>query len=271
MLAASLCLPARARSEAPPVLLAQDWLPGTDPSPYLVSEKLDGVRALWDGSVLRFRSGQTIAAPAWFVAKLPTTPLDGELWLARGQFDVLSGIVRKAKPVDDEWRRVSYQVFELPGAPGSFAQRHERLQALVKSVNWPALQLVVQFTVDSNKALKARLDQVVQAGGEGLVLHRADAPYTTGRSAVLLKYKPVSDAEAVVTGHVPGKGKYAGQLGALQVKTADGHSFKLGTGLSDAQRRNPPPIGSTVTYTYRDKTPSGKPRFAAFLRVRDGV
>lgn len=270
LVAGSFWLPGPARG-ATAVLLAQDWKPGTDPSRYLVSEKLDGVRAVWDGAVLRFRSGQTIAAPAWFLARLPATPLDGELWLARGQFDVLSGIVRKATPVDDEWRRVSLQVFELPGAPGSFAQRYEQLQAVVRTANWSALQAVPQFTVASESALKARLNQVLQSGGEGLVLHLAEAPYTTGRSPVLLKYKLVADAEAVVTGHVPGKGKYAGLVGALQVKTADGQSFKLGTGLSDAQRRNPPPIGSTVTYTYRDTTPGGKPRFAAFLRARDGT
>lgn len=270
LLTGSLLIP-RPAASATAVLLALDWLPGTDPTRYLVSEKLDGVRAVWDGAVLRFRSGQVIAVPAWFLARLPATPLDGELWLARGQFDVLSGIVRKLQPVDDEWRRVSLRVFELPGAPGTFAQRYEQLQAVVRAANWPALQVVPQFRVDSETALKRSLTEVVQAGGEGLMLHLANAPYTTGRSAVLLKYKLLADAEAVVTGHVPGKGKYTGLLGALQVKTTDGHSFKLGTGFSDAQRRNPPAIGSTVTYAYRDKTPSGKPRFAAFLRVRDEV
>jgi DNA ligase 1 len=253
------------------ILLAQDWQPGTNPSRYLVSEKLDGVRAVWDGQALRFRSGLPIAAPAWFVAKLPGTPLDGELWLARGQFDALSGMVRKAKPVNSEWQQVRYQVFELPGAPGTFTQRSARLREVVQAANWPSLQAVQQFTVADEKALNARLDEVVKSGGEGLVLHLADAPYTTGRSAVLLKYKPVADAEAVVIGHLPGKGKYAGQLGALQVQTADGQRFKLGTGFSDEQRQNPPPVGSSVTYTYRDKTPSGKPRFAAFLRVQRGI
>jgi DNA ligase-1 len=101
------------------------------------------------------------------------------------------------------------------------------------------------------------------------MLHRANAQYTPGRGGALLKLKPLADAEATVIAHVPGQGKYTGQLGALQVKTAEGISFKLGTGFSDAQRANPPAVGSVVTYTYRDKTPSGKPRFAAFLRARD--
>lgn len=253
-----------------PILLAQDYRGGVDVSSYLVSEKLDGVRAVWDGKVLKFRSGQAIAAPGWFLAKLPTTPLDGELWLARGKFDELSGIARKAQPVDEEWRRLSYQVFELPGGEGPFEARVAKLREIVKVANWPQLQAVEQFRVKNETQLKSKLDEVVKSGGEGLMLHRADAAYVAGRSEVLLKYKPVQDAEATVIAHIPGKGKYAGQLGALQVRTEEGQVFKLGTGLSDEQRRHPPPVGSVVTYTYRDTTPSGKPRFASFLRVRVG-
>lgn len=250
------------------VLLAQDYKPGIDVSQYLISEKFDGVRALWDGKSLRFRSGQLITAPAWFTAKLPATPLDGELWLARGKFDALSGIVRKLQPVDAEWQQIKYMVFELPAGSGTFAQRSDELKALVQKSNWPQLQWIEQFKLTSEKALQAKLKQITAQGGEGLMLHKADAPITAGRSPVLLKLKPVSDAEGIVTAHIPGKGKYQGMLGALQIKTEDGHTVKIGTGFTDEQRTNPPAIGSTITYTYRDKTPSGKPRFAAFLRVR---
>lgn len=263
-------LPALAQSSLA-VLLAQNATKGMDPTGYLVSEKLDGVRALWDGSVLRFRSGRTIAAPAWFTSKLPATPLDGELWLARGQFDALSSTVRKAQPVDAQWQQVKYMVFELPQGSGSFAQRVAQLQSVVQAAAWPALQAVEQFAVASPAALQARLKSITAAGGEGLMLHRASAPVTTGRSDVLLKLKAVQDAEATVVGYVPGKGKYAGLLGALDVQTASGLRFKLGTGLSDAERQNPPAIGSVVTYSYRDTTPSGKPRFASFLRVHEGL
>ena len=99
------------------------------------------------------------------------------------------------------------------------------------------------------------------------MLHLASAPYTTGRSDVLLKFKSLADAEAQVIGHVQGKGKYAGMTGALEVRTADGQQFRLGTGLSDEERKNPPAIGTIVTYTFRDVTPSGKPRFASYLRI----
>ena len=114
-------------SEAPPeLMLAKHWHAALNPGDFLVSEKLDGVRAVWDGRVLRFRSGRSIAAPGWFTAALPPTPLDGELWLGRGQFDRLSGIARRTTPVDAEWRELRYQVFDLPGAAGTFAERTAR-------------------------------------------------------------------------------------------------------------------------------------------------
>ena len=250
------------------VLLAQDYKSGVDVSQYLVSEKLDGVRALWDGKSLRFRSGQPISAPAWFTAKLPATPLDGELWLARGKFDLLSGIVRKEQPVDSEWQSVKYMVFELPAGSGAFAQRSVELKALVQKANQPALIWIEQFKLTSEKALQAKLKEITSQGGEGLMLHKADSPVTVGRSPVLLKLKPVSDAEGIVLAHIPGKGKYQGMLGALRIKTEDGITVNIGTGFTDEQRRNPPAIGSTITYSYRDKTPNGKPRFASFMRVR---
>jgi DNA ligase-1 len=249
------------------VLLAQTAPAGVDPSGYLVSEKLDGVRALWDGNTLHFRSGRVVPAPAWFTAKLPATPLDGELWLGRGQFDALSATVRRAQAVDAEWQQVQYRVFELPHGEGTFAERAERLKGVVQTTAWSQLEVIDQYRVANRTALQAKLKAVTAAGGEGLVLHLASAPVTTGRSDVLLKLKAVQDAEAVVVGYTPGKGKYVGKLGALNVQTENGQTFKLGTGMSDLQRQNPPTIGSTVTYTYRDTTPSGKPRFASFLRV----
>ncbi len=268
LLGASVSAPVLAKTGAD-VLLASNAPASIDPSKYLVSEKLDGVRALWDGTTLRFRSGRTISAPAWFLAKLPKTPLDGELWMGRGSFDVVSGIVRRLQPIDAEWEKVKYLVFELPNGAGTFAERAALLKVMVPGIGWAQLQGVEQFRVPNEAVLRDRLAAVYAAGGEGLMLHLASAPYVTGRSDVLLKLKTLADAEARVVGYVPGKGKYAGMTGALDVKTADGKRFRLGTGLSDAQRQKPPALGSTVTYTYRDLTPSGKPRFASFLRMAD--
>jgi DNA ligase 1 len=247
-------------------LLAKTAAPGVDPTGYLVSEKLDGVRALWDGTTLRFRSGRAVAAPAWYTAKLPRTPLDGELWLGRGQFDKLSGMVRKAQPEDAQWQQIQYMVFELPAGAGRFEDRAIELIGIVSRAAWPQLHAVEQFKLANPAALKAKLKEINAVGGEGLMLHLASAPVTTGRSDVLLKLKPQQDAEATVVGHIAGKGKYTGLLGALEVQTAEGQRFKLGTGLSDEQRKNPPAIGATITYTYRDVTPNGIPRFASFFR-----
>lgn len=251
------------------VLLAKTANQNIDPEGYLVSEKLDGVRAVWDGKVLKFRSGRQVSAPAWFTAKLPKVALDGELWLARGQFDMLSGIVRKLQPIDAEWQQVKYMVFDLPQDKAKFAERYVKLKSIVRDAGLPQLQAIEQFNVANNATLQAKLDDVVQNGGEGLMLHLSSSLVTTGRSGVLLKLKPVQDAEATVLGHVAGKGKYAGMTGALEVKTADGQRFKIGTGLSNEQRNSPPKIGSIITYSYRDLTPSGKPRFASFLRIFD--
>jgi len=266
---AGASFPACAQGAPPAILLAKVFSGEVDVAQYLVSEKFDGVRAVWDGRTLRFRSGHPVPAPAWFTAKLPREPLDGELWLGRGRFDALSATVRSDPPDDAAWREVRYLIFELPGAPGSFAERVQRIEALAREVNWPQLQAVAQTPVADAAALQKRLKQTVAQGGEGLMLHRADAPYATGRSDVLLKLKPFLDTEATVVGHRPGKGKYAGQLGALQVQMPDGRRFLLGSGFSDAQRASPPAVGSVVTYRYRDLTSTGLPRFASFLRVRD--
>ncbi len=254
---------------APAALLANVAGDNIDPKPYLVSEKYDGVRGLWDGQTLRTRAGNVIAAPAWFIARLPKRTLDGELWLARGQFEKLSGIVRKSMPQDDEWRQVKYLVFELPGAPGTFEERYAEIKRITAQTGFAQLAAVEQFRVKDNAALKQKLAETVRAGGEGLMLHRADALYVTSRNDALLKLKPLDDAEATVTGYVPGKGKYAGKMGALQVETADGKRFQIGTGFTDAVRDKPPAIGTQITYTYRGLTSKGLPRFASYLRVRD--
>ena len=273
---ASVCampMAAQARSgtaeHAPPIALLRDAPPDIDPAGYLVSEKFDGVRAVWDGATMRFRSGRTIAMPAWFVAGLPRCALDGELWIGRGRFEQTAGTVRTVSGVRDGWREMRYQVFELPGAGGTFAARAARLRELAAQAASRTWQPVEQIALADRAALKRRLDEVVNAGGEGLVLHRADAPYETGRSDALLKLKPLQDDEATVVGHLAGQGKHAGRLGALAVRTDRGIAFALGTGLSDAQRSAPPAVGTRVTYTYQGTTAAGVPRFARFVRVRD--
>ncbi|NJD36175.1 MAG: DNA ligase [Betaproteobacteria bacterium] len=266
----SAMAPLWAADVAPPaLLLAERYRNDIDVSRYWVSEKLDGVRAIWDGKALQFRSGNPVPAPQWFLDALPRRPLDGELWLGRGSFDQLSAIVRRQAPEDGEWQRVRYMIFELPGAPGSFTDRIEQIKAVTAIANLPWLQAIPQFRVPDATALQKKLRDIVRQGGEGLMLHRADAAYETGRSSAMLKLTPWLDAEATVIGHRPGKGKFVGMVGALQMEMPDGRRFALGSGLTEAVRRNPPLAGTLVTYRYRELTKNGMPRFPRYLRVRD--
>ncbi len=249
-------------------LLAKVYRQQLDLNQWWVSEKLDGVRAIWDGQQLRFRSGRRIHAPAWFTRNFPQQPLDGELWMGRGSFEQTSAAVRRKKPLDREWKKIRYQLFELPEAAGTFTERIQQMEAVTEAADLPWLEPVAQRRLSSESELMRWLDQVVADGGEGLMLHRADSYYHGGRSSDLLKLKPWQDAEATVIEVLPGKGKYVGMMGALLVEESGGQRFRIGTGFSDTQRRDPPPIGSRITYKYTGRTGGGLPRFASFLRIR---
>ncbi|MGB0219721.1 MAG: DNA ligase [Sinimarinibacterium flocculans] len=253
----------------PPLMLAQRYEAGVDVRDYWISEKLDGVRGYWDGSRLLTRGGRRIRTPDWYTAGWPHVPLDGELWIGRGRFDEVSGIVRRQQPEDGAWQRVRYMVFDLPAHPGTFDERLAALRDLTDRLRIDWLQPVAQFRLDSPAALEARLADILSVGGEGLMLHRAAALRQVRRGEDLLKLKAHDDAEAQVIGHEPGQGRYRGMLGALRVRAADGREFRLGTGFTDAQRRSPPAPGTWVTYRYNGLTSTGLPRFARFLRVRD--
>lgn len=277
-LAVALALPAPNVNGAPArvapalslahVLRPQDDI---DVAAYWVSEKLDGVRALWDGEALLSRRGNRFRAPSWFVAGFPAMPLDGELWMGRGGFEAVSGVVRRRSGSGEGWRGVRFMVFDLPAHPGPFEERLARLRELFGATPSPRMELVRQFQVESRGQLMARLRRVVAAGGEGLMLRKGDSHYRAGRSDDLLKLKHFEDAEAVVVAHLPGAGKYTGMLGALLVELPDGRRFRLGSGFSDAERRNPPAIGAVVTYKHHGYTGNGIPRFASFLRQRRPV
>ena len=260
---------ARAAEAAPALLLAVDAPGDIDPGGHLVSEKYDGVRARWDGTHLRSRKGNTLVAPTWFLRRLPPLALDGELWAGRGRFEALSGAVRRHVPRDAEWQHITYMAFDMPQAGGPFSERAERLASLGQDIDWPGFQAVEQRRVASRAELQRWLQDVVAGGGEGLMLHRADAMYVAGRNPVLQKLKPLHDADALVLGAVAGRGRHAGRMGALRVRTPAGREFVLGTGFSDAERAAPPAPGSVISYRHRGHTDSGLPRFASFLRVRE--
>lgn len=270
---AAFSVPALSTQESVQVQLAKVYeQPSANTiSDYLVSEKYDGVRAIWTGEQLLTRNGNLIHAPDWFTAPLPDVWLDGELWTQPQDFSALSSIVRTETPNDDRWRGVSYMVFDMPDAQLPFAQRYTNYSSLIKQLNIQHIKAVKQQRFHSNHALSQHLQALVKHGAEGLMLHLAAAHHQPGRSNALLKLKPYFDDEAVVIAHLPGQGKYTNMLGALRVRNKDGVEFSVGTGFNDKERVNPPPVGSMITYKYHGYTNNGLPRFASFLRVREDL
>ncbi len=249
--------------------LANSYREGVPLASYSVSEKYDGVRALWTGKKLYSRQGLPIQAPPWFTQDWPALALDGELWAGRGNFDTAQSVVARGADNDERWRQVRYMVFDAPKASGTFQDRLAAARSALQSTSAQHVEVAPQWPATSHQALMEQLRAFSHRGAEGLMLRRTDTPYRAGRSDDLLKLKLLDDAEAVVIAHVPGKGKYANMTGALKVATPDGRQFQLGSGLSDAQRHHPPPVGSTVTYRFNGYHASGLPRFARFWRIRD--
>ena len=255
-------------SEPPALWLANPYLGTETLTNYWVSEKYDGIRGYWDGHQLLTRSGKALNPPAWFVQGWPSSPFEGELWAGLGQFEQTASVIQQKKAPDNEWRAMRFMVFDAPTPNKPFTERISLYKGVVKQIGKPWVQAVPQNQVQSHPALKTLLQKTVQAGGEGLVLHRGNSVYQSGRNGDVLKVKPHEDAEAKVVGHEAGQGKHARRTGALWVETPQGLRFKLGTGLSDAQRENPPALGQWVTYRYRGLTDKGVPRFASFVRIR---
>ncbi|GJL49529.1 MAG: ATP-dependent DNA ligase [Nitrospirales bacterium] len=254
--------------DKPSVMLAEVYQQGVDVSQYWVSEKLDGVRARWDGNHLISRGGHAFAAPTWFIAGLPNISLDGELWIARGRYEETSSIVRKHTP-HEGWREIRLMMFDLPEHGGPFDQRVSAMKRLVETTHSPFLVMIEQQTIKNEEELQQRLTEVLDQGGEGLMLHRKTARYASGRTHDVLKLKPFMDAEATVIGYRPGKGQFAGQVGSLKVRTDEGVELYVGSGLTNEQRSHPPPLQSRITFRYQGLTKNGVPRFPVFLRIRN--
>lgn len=236
-------------------------------SAYYVSEKLDGIRGYWDGSTLFSRQGYAIVTPDWFTAHLGARPLDGEIWLGRGKFQALSGLIARADKEDPLWEEVTYQIFDLPAEKGEFRERLSIMRGHIESlaIESPHLQMIDQIKLPSIMALDQQLQAILAQGGEGLMLHHQAALYRPYlRHDGLLKVKAVDEGCAVVIGFSAGQGKYEDLVGALMVEAMlDGarKRFKVGSGLTDAMRVSPPQIGSQILFLHNGLTESGVPRF----------
>ncbi|SPE56849.1 DNA ligase [Verrucomicrobia bacterium] len=231
-----------------------------------MSEKLDGVRAYWDGKQFLSRQGNLYHAPAWFIERLPEVPLDGELWIGRKKFQRTVSIVRRQDKTD-LWHEVRYLVFDAPDAANGFEERMAFLKDLLASRAAKFVSPHEHTRCEGLDHLRAELSRIESLGGEGL-MRQPGSQYVAGRSSTLLKVKSFHDAEALVVGHQAGAGRHHGRLGALLVRFADGTDFAIGTGFSDRERNNPPPIGATVTFRYQELSEAGVPRFPSYVGLR---
>jgi DNA ligase-1 len=248
-------------------LLAERLEEHHDIGGWWISEKLDGVRAYWDGKQFLSRNGNAFLAPDWFVDGLPEHPLDGELWVGRRQFQHTISIVRRTDR-SEHWKKVRYVLFDAPGMDAVFEERLEYLRTTFPEGEHPHAVHLEHERCDTVEAVMEKLAEVEELGGEGLMARKPGSKYVAGRSSTLLKIKTFQDDEARVVGHVPGAGRHEGRLGAVEAVLRDGTKFSVGTGFSDAERESPPPIGAVITVRYQELTPDGVPRFPTYVGVR---
>ena len=241
-------------------------------SGWLASEKLDGVRAYWDGEILLSRQGKKLNAPLSFTKNFPKFALDGELYAKELKFEEIQASVMDKLPDEKAWSRLKFHVFDVPEASGGLLERLSELEKFILQNPQAGqnLKIIKQVKVKDNAEFEAFAEAVIAKSGEGAVVREPNAAYERGRSQNVLKYKKFNDAECVVVAHKVGQGKFSGLLGSVVCENlSDKKRFKIGSGFSDEQRANPPKIGSIITYKYQNLTAKGLPRFPVFLRVRE--
>lgn len=250
------------------VLLAHKYQDGvTNPTGWWMSEKLDGVRAYWNGKCFYSRLGNAFFAPSWFTQDLPRhMHLDGELFGGRKKFQSTVSIVKT--PEHALWNKVSYNVFDAPHLEKEpFEKRMKAVKEYFEKAKPKYAKIVEHEKCTGTDQVDKELKRIIALGGEGLMIRQPGSKYERTRSKTLLKIKKFHDAEAVVVGYEPSKSNHS-LTGALWVKMACGKQFKVGSGLSNKDRRNPPKKGTIITYKFQEYTNSGTPRFPSYVGIR---
>jgi DNA ligase 1 len=231
-------------------ILAKPYDFSQNPSGWMLSEKLDGIRALWDGEKFTSRNGLSIVAPEWFIADLPKTALDGELWIGRGRFQAVISEVNSGR-----FERVKFMVFDAPEVCGEFRARHLAACVAIAACAFarPALQMVCQ----SRKHFRESFHALVAAGGEGVVIRDPSSKYVSGNSSSFLKLKKTEDDE----------GELVSQNGKSLTLKWNGEKIKVP--MTSELRASPPAIGSRITFQFNGLTDSGVPRHASFIAIRN--
>ncbi|EDO6740675.1 DNA ligase [Campylobacter coli] len=243
---------------------------------YLMSEKLDGIRGIWEAGKFKTRQDNPIHTPSYFTYNFPSFKLDGELWMARAKFDEVSALTRSDNLDSSLWKSVTYNVFDVPNAceefklaPCTLSNRLKVLERYLQQNPNPYIKIIKQIPIKDQEHLKEFYKDIIFNKGEGVVIRKDFAPYEKGRSKNALKLKPYEDAECKVIAYTEGKGKFQGKIGALLCQMPNDRVIKIGSGLKDKDRENPPKIGSIITYKFNGLTKNSLPRFPVFLHIRD--
>lgn len=233
---------------------------------WVMSEKLDGIRAYWNTKELLTRKGNKIYAPKWFIKSLPNFELDGELWTKRDDFENIQSIVMDKKP-SKKWKEITYNIFEVPNQKGDFFSRLELVQKYIEKGKLQYIKVIKQIKIKDKAHLEEFMNEIINKKGEGVIVKNPDLEYFQGRNSNILKVKKFSDMEGKVIGiNISQK---TGVLKSLKVKLENGITFNLGTGFTKKQRENSFTVGTIVSFKYYGFTKNGKPKFASFLRVRE--
>ena len=275
------------------------------PIGWKASEKMDGYRGRFCKKNKKFisRNQKEYNAPKWYIDGMPNVDMDGELWIGREPKDFQSmGTIRKKVPIDEEWMKVKYCVYDFPEINYKFGDRYKIMKKNEKKIkeNWNSYRktlelkfhsmpcpiiILPQITIKSLEHMEQFYEKILENKGEGIMLKCPNSDYMNGRSNYLLKYKPLSDAEAEIVGYKKGTNKYEGMLGAFicrPLNNKDDHFIRdmnkdnefAMSGMNDSVRttyEETHPIGTIVTYNYNGFLDSGKPRFARYMRIRTDI
>ena len=258
------------------------------PTGWWISEKLDGIRAIWDGEKFLSRNSQTglgskvfSYVPQFVIDSMPGgVALDGEIWLGRNKFNEMSSISNwipgkkfKQTEIDDKWKQIKYKIFDIPNSTEPYEERMKILDKIIlNSINCCRinglnciLEKVEITKTESPEHLQEIYRTLTSGGAEGVMLRAPNSPYELKRSKYLLKFKIKDDAEGIVLERLPGTGRLTGMLGSLKtelikesVKT--GIITNVGTGFNDEERTNDPsspnfiPVGSVISFSYMELT-----------------
>lgn len=229
-----------------------------------MSEKLDGIRAYWNGKELLTKNGNKIFIPKVLIKNYPSFHLDGELWTKRNDFENIQNIVLDKTPTK-QWKEITYNIFEVPNQKGNFYERIKVLENWLKINRNTNIRIIKQIKCKNKKHLNTYLESLINKKAEGVIIKNPSIPYFIGRSENILKVKKFKDMEGKVIDINYNKNN---KFKSLKILLKNNVTFNLGGGFSNKEKINHPIVGDIVTFKYYGLTKYKKPKFASFLRTR---